>query len=402
MSASGPGAPAPFPAFNPPPYPYDRLAALAELATAAEGGMVDLSIGTPCDAPPSAAAAALGASGAERGYPASIGSPALRQAAARYLGRRFGVEVAPEALAACVGTKEFVASAAWYLRLRRPDRDTVLGPALAYPTYAMSATLAGCRYVGVPEAPGGGLDLEAVAAEDARRAVVLWVNSPANPSGAVSALGPAAAFGRRHDVPVCSDECYAEFTWSGPPATILEHGAAGVLAVHSLSKRSNFAGVRVGFYAGDGELVRYLGDVRRHAGLMVPGPVQAAAVAALDDDEHVGAQRDRYRRRLERLAEGLRSWGLEAVMPGGGFYLWVPVPAWAGGAWGLAEELARRTGMLVSPGDFYGEAGAGHLRIAVVAPDERIEALAERLERTAATRPGAGAGEGPGGLAAAR
>ncbi len=160
----------------------------------------------------------------------------------------------------------------------------------------MGATLAGCRAVAVPPRADGTLDLDAVDDADAARALCLWVNSPANPSGQLDDLAAAAAWGRARGVPVLSDECYVEFTWDGPPRTILEHGTEGVLAVHSLSKRSNLAGVRAGFYAGDAELVEYLREVRKHAGLMVPGPVQAAAVAAWADDAHVDEQRPRYRR----------------------------------------------------------------------------------------------------------
>ncbi len=384
--------------FVPPPYPYSRLAAVATVAERHDGGMVDLSIGTPCDPPPDAVVAALASSGAERGYPSSVGSPALRQAAARWMARRFGVDVDPVHIGACVGTKEFVATTAWFLRLRAPERDTVLAPALAYPTYALSASLAGCRTVGVPELPDGGLDLSRISDEDAARAVMLWVNSPANPTGSLSDLGVAASWGRARGVPVFSDECYAEFTWAQwPPPTILHHGSDGVIAVHSLSKRSNMAGVRVGFYAGDGEIVAFLSAVRQHAGLMVPGPVQAAGAVALDDDVHVEAQRHRYRRRLDNLAEVLGACGLEASVPAGTFYLWVPAPAWAvaqgaaegrDGAWVLTDALAEVAGMLVSPGEFYGEAGAGHVRIAVVQPDERIGLVARRLARSSDARLG--------------
>jgi aspartate/methionine/tyrosine aminotransferase len=381
--------------FVPPPYPYSRLTAVAARAEKHPGGMVDLSIGTPGDPPPDAVVAALALSGSERGYPSSVGGAALRRSAAGWISRRFGVEVDMARVAACVGTKEFVASAAWFLRLRSPARDTVLAPAVAYPTYAFSAQLAGCRAVGIPEAPGGGLDFTAVADDDARRAVVLWVNSPANPTGTLTDLAAAAAWGRAHDVPVLSDECYAEFTWAHPPATILQHGSEGVVAVHSLSKRSNMAGVRVGFYAGDPDLVTFLAEVRQHAGLMVPGPAQAAGAVALDDDDHVEVQRRRYRRRLDRLALVLRAASLDAVAPPGTFYLWVPAPVWArdqgrtegrDGAWVLAEALADAAGMLVSPGEFYGQQAMGHVRIAVVQPDHRIEVAAARLAETSDPR----------------
>jgi len=382
--------------FVPPPYPYSRMSAVAAVAERHPGGMVDLSIGTPCDPPPDAVVSALGSSGTERGYPTSVGSPSLRQAAARWIARRFGVEIDSALIGACVGTKEFVATTAWFLRLRTPERDTVLAPAIAYPTYALSAQLAGCRAVAIPEGPGGGLDLGRISEEDAARAVMLWVNSPANPTGSLTDLGAAASWGRARGVPVFSDECYAEFTWAvWPPPTSLHHGPDGVVAVHSLSKRSNLAGVRVGFYAGDGDIVGFLSQIRQHAGLMVPGPVQAAAVVALDDDVHVEAQRHRYRRRLERLADVLSTAGLEAAVPAGTFYLWVAAPAWAlaqgrsegrDGAWVLAEVLAEVAGVLVSPGEFYGEAGAGHVRIAVVQPDDRIELAARRLAQSSDPR----------------
>lgn len=374
--------------FSPPPYPYDRLASAAQTAAAHPGGAVDLSIGTPCDPPPEAVVDALGSSGTERGYPASIGSAALRGAAADWMRRRFGVSLDPGLVAACVGTKEFVATAAWFLHLRTPGRDTVLAPALAYPTYAMGARLAGCRLVEVPADSDGGLDLSVVADDDADRALCLWVNSPSNPSGALTDLADAAAWGRARAVPVLSDECYAEFTWLGAPTSVVQDGTEGVIALHSLSKRSNLAGIRVGFYAGDASLVEYLAEVRKHAGLMVPGPVQSAAVVAWEDDTHVAEQRQRYRRRLDRLAEILRGAGLEVELPAGGFYLWVPVPAWADargategrpGAWVLTTALAEAAGMLVSPGEFYGAQAAGFVRIAVVQPDERIELVAARL-----------------------
>ena len=367
---------APAAGFVPPPYPYDRLDRLVPLAERHEGGVVDLSIGTPIDPPPPAVVAALASSGAERGYPASIGSLPLRQAVQRWFGRRFDVDVAPGAIGACVGTKEFVGTLPQWLRLRRPDRDTVLYPAVSDPTYEMGAILAGCRAVPVPPAPGGGLDLDAIDPADAARGLVLWVNSPSNPTGALDDLGAAAAWGRAHGVPVCSDECYVEFTWEGPGRTILQHGDEGVLAVHSLSKRSNLAGVRVGWYAGDADLVRYLQEVRKHVGMMVPGPAQHAAVVALDDDEHVVVQRDRYRRRLERVADVFGRWsGVEIGLPAGGFYLWFD----AGDGWEFAERLAVEGGALVSPGDFYGAGGANNVRVAVVQIEERIALVSERL-----------------------
>jgi aspartate/methionine/tyrosine aminotransferase len=253
----------------------------------------------------------------------------------------------------------------------------VLYPAISYPTYAMGATLAACRALPVPVADDGTLDLAAIAPADADRALCLWVDSPSNPTGALDDLGAAAAWGRENGVPVLSDECYAEYTWDGPPRTILQHGLDGVLAVHSLSKRSNLAGVRAGFYAGDPELVAYLSQLRKHAGFMVPGPVQAAAVVAWDDDAHVDEQRARYRHRIDRVVGVLRSAGLDATRPGGSFYLWVPAPDGDGES--LTRWFAEGAGTLVTPGATYGPDGSGHVRLAVVQPEERLELMAARL-----------------------
>ena len=388
--------------FAPPPYPYERLDELRAVAATLAGGVVDCSIGTPCDPPPRAVVEALAESGTERGYPASIGSVAFRQAAAGWLQRRFGVGLDPDSqVAACIGTKEFVASLPSYLRLRHPERDTVLYPAVSYPSYAMGATLAGCRSVPVAVDRHFRVDLSTIDPRDAGRALCLWVNTPGNPAGALDDLGAAAAWGRHNGVLVASDECYAEFTWDGPPRTILEHSVHGVLAVHSLSKRSNMAGVRAGFYAGDAELVHYLRECRKHAGCMVPGPVQAAAVAAWADQGHVDKQRSLYWSRLGRLASIIqlanrlgrfgdaRSTFDDASaspgLPAGGFYLWTRAPG--GDAWASADALARSCGLIVSPGEFYsgqprapGSVDAGeYVRIAAVQPEERLQLAESRL-----------------------
>lgn len=372
--------------FVPPVYPFDKLGEFVALAERLPGGMVDLSVGTPCDPPPPAVVDALAHSGAERGYPPGVGSAEMREAAAGWIERRFGVTVDPAGqLAACIGTKELVAGVPHWLHLRTPSRDTVLYPSLAYPTYEMGAILAGCRAVAVPAGPDGRMDLGAIAEEDAARALVLWVNSPGNPAGQLEDLRAVAAWARERQIPVFSDECYVEFTWDGPGRSILEHGTEGVVAVHSLSKRSNLAGVRAGFYAGDGDLVGYLAALRRHAGFMVPGPVQHAAAVALGDDEHVARQRSVYLERLEYLAAALSGAGFDAHLPGGSFYLWVAVPesVEATGdrsrAFVLARELAATAGVLVSPGDAYGPDGLGHVRFALVQPRERLELVANRL-----------------------
>ena len=362
--------------FVPPPYPYDRLDRLKPAAQAMEGGLVDLSIGTPCDPPPAAVIAALSNSNEERGYPPSIGTEALRRAIRGWMGRRFDVDVPLSQIAACVGTKEFVGTLPQWMKLRSPGRDTVLYPAVSYPTYEMGAILAGCRARPVAPNAAGGLDLASIDPSEAARCLLLWVNSPSNPTGALDDLAAAAAWGRQHEVPVFSDECYVEFTWHGRGRTILEHGLDGVVAVHSVSKRSNLAGLRVGFYAGDAELVGYLKEVRKHVGMMVPGPAQTAAAVALADDAHVEVQRGIYLRRLELAARMLGDWsGIDIDLPAGGFYLWFD----AGDGWAFAERLAEAGGALVSPGDFYGAGGTQKVRVAVVQPDHRLALVATRL-----------------------
>lgn len=362
--------------FTPPPYPFDRLDAYQKIAASHDGGIVDLSIGTPCDPPPDAVVAALSQSGSERGYPASIGTEALRRSVARWMGRTFAIDVPISRIAACIGTKEFVATTPHYMKLRRPNRDTVIYPAVAYPTYEMGAILAGLRAVAVPMNAEGHMDFASLSQDDIDRALMVWVNSPSNPTGGLDDLKYAANWGRAHNIPIFSDECYTEFTWSTGAQSILQHGLDGVVAVHSLSKRSNLAGVRVGFYAGDADIVEYLKEVRKHAGFMVPGPAQAAGVAALDDDAHVKVQRDRYRTRLESLAQTLSKWsGIDIPLPDGGFYLWFPVDD----AWAFTEKLAREGGALVSPGDFYGPAASKFVRVAVVQPDAKLSLVAQRL-----------------------
>jgi len=363
--------------FVPPPYPHDRLDPIKKIATAHEGGIVDLSIGNPCDPPPASVVHALGASNSERGYPPSIGTPALREAAAGWLNDLVGLDLQPGDIRATIGSKEVVAGLPHWLRLRRPSLDTVLYPAVSYPSYAMGARLANCRAVPVPVNQNWELDLAAVDPADAARALCLWVNTPGNPAGGLDDLGAVAAWGRANQVPILSDECYIEFTWSGPPRSILQHGLDGVLGVHSLSKRSNLAGARAGFYAGDPDLVHYLGEVRKHAGFMLPGPVQAAAVAAFQDREHVLVQAQRYQDRLKRIQQLLEAVGVTAPLPKGGFYPWAAAPD--GDAWALTERLAKEAGVLVSPGEFYGPDGAGHIRVAAVQPDHMIDLAASRL-----------------------
>jgi succinyldiaminopimelate transaminase len=372
--------------FVPPPYPYERLDALKRVADSLPGGVVDCSIGTPCDPVPDVASrAAAAALGASNGYPPSAGTLALRDAAAGWIRRRFGADVDASQVGACVGTKELVTSLPHLLHLRDPERDTVLYPAISYPSYEMGAVLAGCRAVPVPLDADWHLDLDAISDADARRALLLWINEPGNPSSSTTDdayFGRVAQWARACGVIVASDECYAEF--APRPATILSAGSGCVLAMHSVSKRSNLAGMRVGFYAGDPDLVTYLVETRKHAGLMAPTVVQAAAAAALGNDDHVAEQRMRYAERRDLVRAALAEHGLEHDGGDATFYLWLRSADGVHDGWEIAARLATDAGLLVSPGDLYGALGADHVRLALVQPHARLELALDRLVRARA------------------
>lgn len=367
--------------FVPPPYPHDRLDAFRRLAAVVPGGIVDCSVGNPVDPVPEVALVALhDAAAGATGYPVTIGAPELRAAAAAWIGRRFGVDVDADAVLACIGTKEMVASLPRWLHLRDPSRDTVLYPSISYPTYAMGAELAGLRAVPVPLDADWHLDLGRVADDDVARALVLFTNEPGNPTAAVAPAERVAAAVRwasERGIVLAADECYAEFS-GGVPSTALASGSDGVLCLHSLSKRSNMAGYRTGFVVGDPALVHYLGEVRKHAGLMTPTPIQAAAAAALADDTHVAAQRTRYEERRALMVDGLAAHGF--VHDGGPapFYLWLRSGEDVDDGWELAATFAA-TGTLVAPGALYGPAGADHVRLALTQPVDRLELVLERL-----------------------
>tara|TARA_B100000029_G_scaffold139889_2_gene135033 strand:+ start:904 stop:2034 length:1131 start_codon:yes stop_codon:yes gene_type:complete len=365
--------------FVPPPYPYEQLNEFRVAAESLPGGAVDLSIGTPCDPVPEIVSKAFVSDSSiesARPYPASVGSDDFLRAVSEWLNRSLQVEIPQTSIGACIGTKEIVTGIPSLLKLRTPDKDTVLYPAVSYPSYLMGAQLASCRSVAVPVDDNWRIDLSGIDEADIERALCLWVNSPGNPAGAIENLAMIAEWGRANEVTVISDECYVEFTWDSDPKSILQETKKGVIAVHSLSKRSNLAGMRVGFYAGDEEIVGYLREVRKHQGFMLPGPAQMAGIAALSDQTHVEIQKKLYFERLSKLIEIFRSLGIQAVMPKGSFYLWIETPDVD--EWGLVEMLAKNIGMVVTPGEFFGDQGKGHIRVAAVAADDQIELLAQR------------------------
>jgi len=356
-----------------PEFPWDKLVPFRETASVAtRDGLVDLSVGTPVDPTPKVVQDALRAAADAPGYPQTYGTAALREAVAGWLARRLGVRAAdPAGVLPTIGSKELVA---WLPTLLGAGHgDVVVHPELAYPTYDIGARLAGAE----PVATDGLTTL------GPRQIALVWLNSPSNPTGRVlpaEHLSKVVAWARERGAIVASDECYAEFGWDARPVSVLHPDVCqgsydGLLAVHSLSKRSNLAGYRAGFVAGDRALVRELLEVRKHAGMIVPAPVQAAAIAALDDDEHVELQRERYAGRRVALRAALLEAGFRVDHSEAGLYLWASrdEPCWDTIAWFAAR------GMLVAPGDFYGPAGARHVRIAITATDERVTAAVARL-----------------------
>ena len=377
-----------------PRFPWDALGPYKARALAHPGGIVDLSVGTPVDSVPDVVREALAAASDAPGYPATAGTRALRRAAAGWLARRHQVTVEPEAVLPVIGTKELIASLPTVLGCG--PGDVVVHPELAYPTYDVGARMAGARPVAADAlfslergGYGGSSPLASSSPEPVR---LCWVNSPSNPTGRVlpaAHLGKVVAWAREQSTLVASDECYIELGFEESPVSVLHPDVcggshAGLLAVHSLSKRSNMAGYRAGFVTGDPELIAELLEIRKHAGMIVPGPVQAAMTAALGDDEHADAQRARYAARRDVLRPALEAAGWATAHSRAGLYLWAAHPARDG--WESVAVLAE-AGILVAPGSLYGPAGAGHVRVALTATDERIAAAAERLTALASAGP---------------
>lgn len=356
-----------------PAFPWDRLAPYGEQARAHPDGIVDLSVGTPVDPTPAVVQDALRAAADAPGYPLTVGTADLRAALVAWTRSRLGADVGAAQVVPSIGSKELICLLPSLLGLA--PGTTVLIPELAYPTYDVGARLAGCRTVATDDPTAG----------DPAGVGLVWLNSPSNPTGEVLApdrLRAVVAWGRRHRILVASDECYLELGWEAEPVSVLHPSVCGpttegVLAVHSLSKRSNLAGYRAGFTVGDAEAVAVVVEARKHLGLLVPAPVQAALVAALADDAHVAAQRRLYAARREVLLPAVRAAGFRVEHSGAGLYLWCTrdEPCWA------SVEALAGLGILVAPGEFYGMAGARHVRLALTAPDERIAAAAERLRR---------------------
>ena len=355
-----------------PDFPWDQLTEHAARARAHPDGVVDLSVGTPVDPVPVVISDALTTVADVPGYPTTHGTPELRAAAVGALERRHGVRgLDPDAVLPTIGSKELVAWLPTLLGIGRGD--TVVIPELAYPTYEVGVRLAGADLV----------RSDGLTALGPQRPALIWVNSPANPTGRVlpvKHLRKIVEWARERGTLVVSDECYLTLGWDAEPVSLLHpdvcgDSVEGLLAVHSLSKSSSMAGYRAGFVTGDPRLVAELLGVRKHAGLIVPRPVQAAMTAALGDDAHVQVQKAAFGARRTVLLAAFRAAGFTVTHSEAGLYLWAgrDEDAWTTVAW-LAER-----GILVAPGTFYGPTGGGHVRIALTATDERVAAAAARL-----------------------
>ncbi|MGX5359911.1 succinyldiaminopimelate transaminase [Kocuria sp. KH4] len=368
-----------------PDYPWDTMAPYRAVAAEHPDGVVDLSIGTPVDPTPLVVQDALAAAADAHGYPTTHGTPALREAVVAWYARRRGVPgLDPAAVMPTVGSKELVAWLPLLLGLR--PGDVLVRPTVAYPTYDIGARLAGAEAV-----PADDLD----ELEDGVRSRVrlVWLNSPANPTGIVrdvESLRRVVDQARELGAVVVSDECYAELGWGrwdvqqdgAPVPSVLDPRVSGgdtslLLSAYSLSKQSNVAGYRAAFLAGDAGLMANLVNSRKHAGMIVPAPVQEAMRVALGDDAHVQAQKALYRARRERLVPAVEAFGLRVEHSEAGLYLWCTAGE---DTWATVRRLAER-GVVVGPGVFYGTAGEGYVRLALTATDERIDAAVQRLSR---------------------
>ncbi|WP_045843193.1 succinyldiaminopimelate transaminase [Mycobacterium lepromatosis] len=355
-----------------PVFPWDTLADAKAVAETHPDGIVDLSVGAPVDPVAPLIQEALADASSVAGYPATAGTARLREAAVAALDRRYGITGLTEAaVLPVIGTKELIAWLPTLLGLRASD--VVVVPKLAYPTYGVGARLAGAQV----------LRADSLTQLGPQPPALFYLNSPSNPTGrvlGVDHLRKVVEWARNRGVVVTSDECYLGFGWDAEPLSVLhplvcDGNHAGLLAVHSLSKSSSLAGYRAGFVAGDPDLVAELLAVRKHAGMMVPTPVQAAMVAALGDDAHDREQRDRYARRRDVLLPAVASAGFTVDHSEAGLYLW----ASRGESCRDSAAWFAQRGILVALGEFYGPDGCQHVRVALTASDERIAAAVARL-----------------------
>ena len=345
---------------------------------------VNFSIGDPRERTPDFIREALRAAVPEvSSYPCVAGLPELRRAATGWLQRRFGVAIDPETeILPLNGTKEGVYLLAQALVGADDPRRTVVIPTPAYPVYEPGARFAGAdvHTVALSAADGWRFDPARVPDDVWRKTALLWLNSPHNPTGAVTpieTLERVAELAREHGFWIAADEAYAEVFFDVAPRSMLECGTANVLALHTLSKRSAMTGYRSGFMAGDARLIAALRRFRPNVGVATPEFVQRAAIAAWNDDAHSQGQRALYAAKRELMKREFlrRGWTIEASEAT--FYLWVKAPA--GDDWGWAERLIKK-GIVPAPGSMFGPEGSGYVRWALVPTLEKCREAISRLD----------------------
>lgn len=356
-----------------PTFPWDTLAGARERATAHPEGLIDLTVGSPVDPAPATVQDALVAAADAHAYPKVVGTADLQDAMRSYLRDRWRV-TAEVGVLPVLGTKELVAWLPTHLGIG--PGEVVVYPETAYPTYEVGARLAGADAVACDD-PARLDDLL-----EGRSVRLVWLNSPANPHGAILApeqLRAWARWCREHGAVLASDECYGEFGWEAEPMSVLDPAvttdATGILVMFSESKRSNLAGYRAGFCAGDPKLIADMIEIRRHGGMMMPTPVQEAMAVALRDHRHVVEQRHRYLARREMLRQALLNAGWRIDHSEGSLYLWVTRADFTD-CRAIVDHFAER-GILVTPGDFYGD--QTHVRITLTATDDAIQSAARRI-----------------------
>ena len=346
-----------------PDFPWDALAPYGEKAKTHPSGFIDLSQGTPVDSTPQFIQEAFKAASNSPSYPVTAGTPELREAISNWASKELGAS-GDFGVLPLIGSKELVA---WLPTIL--ESNHVLYPEIAYPTYLVGSMIAKTKATTV--------DFDANNWPDADLA---WVNTPSNPTGRVHTdeeLLTVIEWARKGGV-VVADECYLEFGNEITPKSILSLTGGNnknILAIHSLSKRSSIAGYRAAMMIGDKELIARILEVRKHAGMMVPLPVQKAMIAALGDNSHVAEQRNRYNARKTKVRSAIEKHGFRIDYSEAGLYLWATRDErdWDSVAW-FAER-----GILVTPGHFYGEKGSQHIRIAMTATDAQIDELVKRL-----------------------
>ncbi len=377
-----------------PLYPFIRWNEHCRDAEARGIDVIRLDMGNPDLAPPDTAIACLHKSvdvpGGHR-YPGYRGAPELRAAIAAYYARRFDVELDPQTqVVPLIGSKEGIV----HLALACVDPgETVLVPDPGYAPYTIGTILAGGEPVSFPLSAERGYlpDFDAIPTDVAKGAVLMWLNYPNNPTGAVADLeflATAVAFARRHGILLCHDIPYVDVAFDGcrPPSLLQVPGAVEVaIEFHSLSKMFNMPGWRVGMAVGNPDALALLSLVKSNVDTGIFSPLQTAAASTLSIDEGWITSRNAvYRDRLSLLLDGLTVLGLRASMPQATLYLWAQIPAgWTSEEFALC--LLNETGVIVAPGSFFGRRGEGYVRVSATAPTERIREAAERLNRAATT-----------------